>query len=144
MNLTEYTSRLSPATFPMPFSSSEGPLRKFLPAVLSWSVIVSALLSCVGCIAHAPGSGGGTTPTTVTIAPTSATVSGGATQNFTPTVTGPPVTAVQWYVNGIVNGNSTVGTITPSSTPPIATYNAPTTVPTPNPVSITAVAVADG
>jgi hypothetical protein len=111
---------------------------------MMWFMIVSALLACVGCIAHAPGSGGGTSPTVVTISPTSATVSGGATQNFTPTVTGPPVTAVQWYVNGIVNGNPTVGTITPSSTPPIATYNAPTTVPTQNPVSITAVAAADG
>jgi hypothetical protein len=107
-------------------------------------MVVSALLVCVGCIAHAPGSGGGTSPTSVTITPTNVTLSGGETQNFTPTVTGPPVTAVQWYVNGIVNGNSTVGTITPSSTPPIATYNAPTTVPTQNPVSITAVAAADG
>src|SRR5580698_6889829 len=144
MGCTEYTSRFLPPTFLMPFSSSEGSLGKFRPAILLWSIAVCALLACVGCIAHAPGSGGGTSPTSVTIAPGSATVSGGATQNFTPTVTGPPVTAVQWYVNGIVNGNSTVGTITPSSTPPIATYNAPTTVPTPNPVSITAVAVADG
>ncbi len=144
MNVTEYTSCLLPPTLSMVFSSSEGPLRKFSPAILSWSTAVCVLLSLVGCIAHAPGSSGGNSPTSVTISPTSATISGGATQNFTPTVTGPPVTAVQWYVNGIVNGNSTVGTITPSSTPPVATYNAPTTVPTPNPVSITAVAVADG
>jgi hypothetical protein len=103
------------------------------------------MLPVAGCVlAHGPGSN--SQQTTVTISPTSATVSGGNTQNFTATVTGPQVTAVTWNVNGTQNGNSTIGTIAQGTcgNTSCAVYTAPATVPPANPVSITAVATADG
>lgn len=142
MKLTEYTSRFLPPTFLMPFSESEGPVRKFLPAVLSWSVTLLALLVCVGCIAHQPGSGGGggsNGPTVVTVSPTSASVSGAATLQFTATVTPIPNQNVTWNVNGVQGGNATVGTILATGV-----YTAPVPPPTPNTVSITATSQADG
>ena len=48
----------------------------------------------------------------ITISPSTATVARGATQQFTATVTGTTNQSVAWSVNGIVGGNSTVGTIT--------------------------------
>ncbi len=48
---------------------------------------------------------------TITIAPTTATVGAGTTQQFTPTVTGSDNTAVTWSVDGIAGGNTTVGTV---------------------------------
>lgn len=116
-----------------------------------WSLILSVfalvgMLPLAGCIAHAPGSGGGSQNTTVTISPTSASVGAGSTQNFTATVTGPTDTAVTWNVNGTQNGNSTVGTIAPGTcgTTLCAVYTAPATVPSPASVSVTAVSVANG
>ncbi len=46
--------------------------------------------------------------------------------------------AVNWSVNGVAGGNSTVGMISASGV-----YTAPVTVPTPATVTITAVSVAD-
>ena len=61
------------------------------------------------------------------------------TQQFSATVTNTTNTAVIWQVNGIVGGNSTLGTITTGGL-----YTAPNSVPTPNPVvTVTAVSVAD-
>jgi Bacterial Ig domain len=48
----------------------------------------------------------------VTVSPTSATVSAGATKQFTATVTGSTNTAVTWSVDGIVGGSAAGGTIT--------------------------------
>jgi hypothetical protein len=48
----------------------------------------------------------------VTISPTSATVVGGQTKQFIPAVTGSTNIGVKWYVDGILNGNDTVGNIT--------------------------------
>ncbi len=149
MAVTEYTSRLLPPTFSMDCFPTEDPLRKFLSSVVSCLFVASVLFPLAGCIAHAPsksGGGGGNQQTTVTVTPTAATVSGGSTTTFTATVTGPQETAVTWNVNGIQNGNSTVGTLTAgtnSSGTTTAVYTAPTTVPTPPTVSITAVSVAN-
>ena len=103
MKLTEYTSRFLPPTFLMRFSESEGPVRKFLPAILSWSVTVAALLVCVGCIAHQPGSGNQqqvqVTVTSNPVSPASVGVSTPSTPTtiqYTATVTGTSNQAVTW------------------------------------------------
>ncbi|MHB1938508.1 MAG: hypothetical protein ACYCOR_18270 [Acidobacteriaceae bacterium] len=70
---------------------------------------------------------------TVTVAPPSATVPVGKTQQFTATVQGTSNTAVSWSVNGTPGGNSTVGTITSDGL-----YTAPATVPTPATITVTA------
>lgn len=74
----------------------------------------------------------------VSISPTSATVQTNATQQFTATVTGSTNTLVNWQVNGIAGGNSTVGTVTSGGL-----YAAPATVPSPASVTVTAVSQAD-
>jgi hypothetical protein len=74
-------------------------------------------------------------PPTVTISPTSATLTAGAanTQTFTATVTGAPTTNVDWQVNGILGGNATFGTISAGGV-----YTAPNTPPTGSAVTVTA------
>ena len=74
----------------------------------------------------------------VSISPTSATVQTNATQQFTATVTGSSNTGVNWQVNGVAGGNSTVGTVTAGGL-----YAAPAAVPSPASVTVTAVAQAD-
>jgi hypothetical protein len=82
------------------------------------------------------GSGSSTPPVqiSVSISPTSATVSAGSTQQFTAHVTGTSNAAVTWRVVG----GATNGTI--SST---GLYLAPTTIPTPAQVAVTATSQAD-
>src|SRR5713226_8003450 len=60
----------------------------------------------------------------VSVAPTSATVMLGATQQFTATVLNTSNTSVNWSVNGVPGGNSAVGTITPAGL-----YTAPQNLP---------------
>jgi hypothetical protein len=80
----------------------------------------------------------------VSLLPPSATVSTGAAQVFTVTVTGTgsPSTAVTWSVNGIAGGNATFGTIA-SNGSASAVYTAPAAPPTPATVTVTATSVAD-
>jgi hypothetical protein len=61
-----------------------------------------------------------------------------ATQAFTANITGETNTAVTWEVNGVAGGNSTVGTIDDTGL-----YTAPSAVPSPALVTITAVSQAD-
>jgi len=75
----------------------------------------------------------------VTVTPTTAQVPGGATQQFVAAVSGPSNTAVTWSAGGVVGGNSTVGTINSTGV-----YTAPTTVPNPAQITVTATSVADG
>lgn len=75
---------------------------------------------------------------TVSVSPASASVAVGAQQQFTATVQSSSNTAVTWQVNGVTGGNSTVGTISSSGL-----YLAPTGVPTPNTVTVTAISQAD-
>ena len=77
-------------------------------------------------------------PITVTVAPTTANVAVGATQQFTATVANTSNTAVNWQVNGVAGGNSTVGTITAGGL-----YTGPVSVPNPAAVTVTAVSQAD-
>src|SRR3984957_16076823 len=81
----------------------------------------------------------------ISVLPTSATVSTSAAQLFTTTVTpgtGSPSTAITWSVNGIVGGNSTLGTIAPNG-PTTALYTAPASLPTPPRITVTVTSVAD-
>jgi hypothetical protein len=66
----------------------------------------------------------------VGISPQSAQVQLGAMAQFQATVTRSANTDVTWDVNGVIGGNSTVGTITPSiSVPDQASYTAPQSAP---------------
>lgn len=100
------------------------------------------MLPLAGCIAKAPGSGGGggNPKTVVTVLPATATVSGANTQKFTATVTGPPNTNVVWNLNGTAGNNTMTSAGMLDQT---GLYTAPPSVPTPNTASITASAVAD-
>ena len=106
--------------------------------------------------------GGATASATVTItssvgvnvAPATATVAVNTRQSFTATVSGTTNPAVSWSVNGVPNGNSTVGEICTSGSNPCAAptgaeagsvdYLAPANVPGTNPVSVAATSAADG
>jgi len=78
-----------------------------------------------------------TIPVTVSVSPASVTLSAGATQTFTATVTNDPSNAVTWEVNGVVGGNSTFGTIDTAGN-----YTAPA-APATAPISVTAVSQVD-
>jgi len=67
-------------------------------------------------------------PATVLISPTIAYLQVGTKMNLSGGVTGPADTSVIWKVNGIANGNATVGTIAPGSNN-TAVYTAPAKVP---------------
>ncbi len=80
----------------------------------------------------------------VGISPASASVSTGAGQAFTASITGAgsSSSAVKWSVNGIPGGDSTLGTIT-SNGATSAFYMAPAVPPSPPTVSIIVTSVAD-
>lgn len=77
-------------------------------------------------------------PVSVAIVPTSATPATGQPQQFMAVVRNSSNTAVNWKVNGLLGGGGTVGTITSSGL-----YTAPSTVPAPATVSVTAVSQVD-
>ena len=87
------------------------------------------------------GCGGGNSSSnnvTVTISPTTATLSASQTESFTATVSGTSNTAVTWSVNGVANGNDTYGTIAAGGL-----YTAPATITTTVTETITATSAAD-
>ena len=90
----------------------------------------------VGCVGFCPHVVFGAGSPTVTVNG-SGQVRLGSTAQLTATVTDETNTAVTWRVNGITGGSSTVGTISTAGL-----YTPPTVLPTPNPVTITAVSVA--
>src|SRR5579884_2969875 len=81
----------------------------------------------------------------VSISPSTVTLATLATQQFTATVSGNANTAVTWEVNGVSGGNSTAGLISTTvlGTANEALFVAPTSVPSPATVSVTAVSQAD-
>ncbi len=102
---------------------------------------VGAAIVANGCGGGSGSSGGPPPPPpqiSVTISPTTASVPINTTQQFTDTVTGTSNTAVTWSVNGVMGGNSTVGTISNTGL-----YTAPGTVPSPAMVTVTATSQAD-
>jgi hypothetical protein len=105
-------------------------MKRFLPLVM-FAAIVWA-----GC-----GGGNKSTPAAgvaITISPTTASVAGGATQQFTATVTGSTNTAVTWQVNGENGGDAIIGTV--SST---GLYTAPNVLPSTTTVAVIATSQAD-
>ncbi len=66
--------------------------------------------------------GSGTAPVSVAVSPSSVTLAPAGVQQFTAKVLNTTNTTVSWTVDGIANGNSTVGTITTSGS-----YTAPAT-----------------
>ncbi len=75
---------------------------------------------------------------TVTISPTTKSLTAGATQQFTASVVNSSNTAVTWKVNGILGGSATSGTISTSGL-----YTAPSTISTQTAVTVTATSAAD-
>jgi len=100
---------------------------------LAVPVCLSMLLACGGSSSSPPPA-----PVSVSVSPPSADVATNTTQRFRATVTGTSNTAVNWSVAGVTGGNATVGTI--SST---GLYMAPSSVPSPATVPVTAAAQAD-
>lgn len=94
-----------------------------------------------------------TSAVTVAVTPGTATLSPGQRQTFAVSVAGTPDTSVTWAVNGVPNGNQTIGLVCVSGTNPCVApngpqagavdYLAPSSAPTPNPVTLTATAYAD-
>jgi hypothetical protein len=76
--------------------------------------------------------------------PTASSILTGAMLQLTAVMSskGHPDNTVTWSVNGIQNGNATVGTVATTG-PNTATYTAPLAVPNPNAVTIAATSVAD-
>src|SRR5579872_2736929 len=81
----------------------------------------------------------------VTISPSTATMATLATQPFTATVSGSTNTAVTWQVNGVSGGSSTNGLVSTTvlGTNSEGLYLAPSAVPSPASVSVTAISQAD-
>lgn len=77
-------------------------------------------------------------PVIVSVTPTSAALQTGASQQFTASVVNTTNTAVTWEVAGIAGGNATVGLISSSGY-----YTAPSAVPNPATVVVSAVSQAD-
>src|SRR3954465_4099032 len=71
------------------------------------SVIAILTLLAVSC-------GGSSEPKSVTVAPMSATLNPGGTQQFTANVQGASDASVTWTVNGVVGGNASDGTVSPA------------------------------
>jgi hypothetical protein len=81
----------------------------------------------------------------VTISPSSITLGTLATQAFTATVSGSTNTAVTWQVNGVNGGTSSNGLISTTvlGTSNEAIFLAPSSMPSPASVSVTAISQAD-
>jgi hypothetical protein len=99
-----------------------------------------AILCSAGCSSSKPSSStsGNSTGITVSVFPSATSVVVGQTVPFSATVTGTTNTAVNWEVAGVTGGNTTVGTITAGGL-----YTAPSALPNPSTVVVTAVSQAD-
>lgn len=75
---------------------------------------------------------------TVAVSPSSANVRIGATQSFRATISGSSNTSVTWQVNAVAGGSAGTGVINSSGL-----YTAPTTLPSPNAVTVSAISSAD-
>jgi hypothetical protein len=77
--------------------------------------------------------------TSVSITPATANIRAGDAFQFTASVSGNSNTAVTWAVNGMSGGSSAIGTISSSGN-----YTAPSSLPSPNTLTITATSVVSG
>ena len=103
-------------------------------------VILSACLVILSTFVSGCGSSPSTQPQSVmvSVSSSSSSVLLGNTQQLTATVTGTSNTAVNWSVNGVAGGNSTLGTITNAGV-----YTAPADLPNPTNVKVQATSQAD-
>jgi hypothetical protein len=126
------------------FSSKRGPigetmaeLLKLVRVVRDWAAasMLLAMLAILG-IAGCGGSSNPTNVSSITVSPSSASVNINDQIDFTASVTLvnntiTTNTSVTWQVNGTTGGNTTIGTITSSTTDvDVGVYTAPATVPT--------------
>lgn len=74
----------------------------------------------------------------ITLSPSSTTLPAGGALQFTAKVVSPTSTILSWYVNNILGGNATVGTVSASGY-----YSAPATIPSPATVTVKAVSSAE-
>ena len=102
----------------------------YLTLAIFWSA------GCSG--GQSSSAGGNTSGITVSVFPSATSVVLGQTVPFTATVTGTTNTAVNWEVAGVPGGNLTVGTITAGGL-----YTAPSALPNPSTVVVTAVSEAN-
>ncbi len=95
--------------------------------IVSAAVLVLFLAAC--------GNGGNNPPNnpSVTVSPATANVQEGSTQQFTATVSNTNDNNITWQVNGATGGNASVGTISATGL-----YTAPSVIPNPASVTITA------
>lgn len=77
-------------------------------------------------------------PVAVTIGPAATTLAVNGTQQFSASASGSGNGAVTWAVNGVAGGNAVVGTISSAGL-----YAAPSAVPSPNRVTVSATSLAD-
>jgi hypothetical protein len=110
-----------------------------MKALLVLGVLAAALLA--GCSASTSKSSPSTPSTpasiSVSVSPTTASIRAGDSFQFTATVSGNSNSAVTWAVNGVAGGSSALGTISSSGN-----YTAPSSLPNPNTLTITATSVA--
>lgn len=106
-------------------------LRK--PRIRLRVVAIGFALAISGCGFTTGSSTGPLETVTVAVSPQNASVSLGQSVQFTATVTRASSDAVNWSVNGIAGGNSTVGTISG-----IGLYTAPQTIPSQSTITVTA------
>jgi len=106
-------------------------LRPLLPAIIG-AICILGLSACGG-------SGNNNLTPSVSITPMQTSVAVSGTADFQATVINSS-SGVTWEVNGVAGGNSTVGTIQADSSVALqGDYTAPATVPSSNPVTVTAV-----
>ena len=98
-------------------------------------VILTAFAAMFVLVLAACGGGGNNPPNnpSVTVSPATANVQEGSQQQFTAQVSNTNDNAVTWQVNGVTGGNTSVGTISSSGL-----YTAPSVIPNPASVTITA------
>jgi len=99
---------------------------------LAWLFLLSGVF-LAGC-----SSGSSKSSVTVSVSPQTAQVTVGLNAKFTATVSGASDTGVIWKVEGKTGGNATVGTVSTTGL-----YTAPSSVPNPATVTLTAVSNAD-
>jgi len=101
-------------------------------------VLLASAIMLPACGAGGGGGGGGGGGISVNVSPKTASPLPTQSQQFTAQVNGNTNQQVTWQVSGVTGGNSTVGTIDTTGL-----YTAPATVPSPNPVAVSAVSQAD-
>jgi hypothetical protein len=109
----------------------------------TWTKAGALLWVILSCLAYSSCGGGGAAPAppppvTISISPTTASLTVSSTEQFEATVGNTANTSVTWAVNGKTGGSSTMGTISASGL-----YTAPDLVPSPASVTVTATSQAD-